>query len=129
MHKCVCKVSVCASMRVSLSVRSRAHVPCDVLLCVCVLTCTRASAYASVCITRAFVCFCVHACTCAWVFMWIGMCVRQCGTLGDLEATFLMCGGGDWKIQKVLDIQGLSIQFGLISSKPKAVACNILYFW
>ena len=57
---------------------------------------------------------------CSCVFVCVGVCVyiRRCGILGDLKAVFVS-GRPIRKPQDVLDIQGFSMQFGLISSDPK----------
>ena len=109
MHDCVfmCEstVSVCSNMHVSWCVQA-----CCVC-CVFIWLCLNVDA--CVCIwhaPRVFMCVCVCVCVCVYI--------RRCGILGDLKAVF-GSGRAIRKPQDVLDIQGFSMQFGLISSDPK----------
>ena len=98
-------VSVCSNMHVSWCVQA-----CCVC-CVFIWLCLNVDA--CVCIwhaPRVFMCLCVCVCVCVYI--------RRCGILGDLKAVF-GSGRAIRKPQDVLDIQGFSMQFGLISSDPK----------
>lgn len=79
-------------------------------VCACVVMC--------VCVN-----LCVHGGTCPHVHVCVCMCVRWCGTLGDLKAAFGR-GRGIRKPKMSLTFKGLACNLVSFQVIQRSMACN-----